>query len=96
MNAMGHPIPFERMQAAYEAVKDMVPGISTEDAMILVGRVAGALERDQPYEAMRLATKAPIERGLAALPAESDYPPVLLDLTGGYRLLAHLLTDPGR
>lgn len=90
--AMGHPIPPERLQGAYTAVKEMVPGVSTEDAMTLVGRVANALERDEPYEALRLATHAPIERGLASLPPESDYPAVALDVTGGYRLMAHLLT----
>lgn len=91
--AMGHPVPVERLSAAYRAVKEMVPGISTEHAMTLVGRVAGAIERDEPYEAMRLATSAPIGRGTADVsePAPSDFPPVQLDLTGGYRLLAHLL-----
>jgi hypothetical protein len=91
--AMGHPVPAARMSAAYRAVKEMIPDITTEDAMTLVGRVAGAIERDEPYEAMRLATGAPIGRGTAAVtePAPSDMPPVQLDVTGGYRLLAHLL-----
>lgn len=90
--AMGQPIPAVRLSAAYRAVKVMVPDISTEAAMTLVGRVATALERDEPYEALRLATGAPIDAGSAAVAeAPSDRPPVQLDATGGYRLLAHLL-----
>jgi hypothetical protein len=91
-DAMGKPIPAKRMSAAYRTVKQMVPGIGTEDAMTLVGRVAGALE---PYEAMRLATGAPLPVAESAPPvaepASSDMPPVQLDVTGGYRLLAVLL-----
>jgi hypothetical protein len=97
-DALGKPIPSKRLQAGYEAIKEMIPGISTENAMTLVGKVANALEHDQPYEALRLATKAPLpiegdpEFGPdVTRPSESDYPPVLLDVTGGYRLLAHLL-----
>lgn len=94
--AMGKPIPAGRMEAAYRAVKDdMAPGISTEDAMTLVGRVAGALERDEPYLAQRIATNgAPFGRGSAAVAemAESDRVPTALDVTGAYRLMALLLT----
>lgn len=95
-DAMGYPVPNQRRQAAYKAVKEMIPGISTDDAMTLVGRVANAVERDEPYEALRLATSAPLPKdestARALEPAKSDLPPIQLDMTGGYRLLAHLLT----
>lgn len=92
-DAIGHPIPATRLSAAYRAVKDMIPDISTEHAMALVGRVADALERDEPYEALREATHAPIGRDVHS-PVASVVPttPVALDVTGGYRLLALLLT----
>lgn len=92
-DAMGRPIPPERRSAAYRWLKDEL-GLGTEDAMELIGVVASALERDQPYEAMKLATDAPIPReslSVVSLPARSDYPKAKLDVTGGYRLFAYLL-----
>lgn len=77
-DAMGHPIPHERLSSALTHVRDMMPGISTEDACFMIGAVAHQLEEDEPYEAMKKAR----ESGL--------------DLTGQYRLLAALLTDPTR
>ena len=71
--AMGKPIPEIRLTAGYQAVKEMVPDVSTEDAMGLVGKMANWLERDEPYKAQKAAK----EWGL--------------DLTGTYRLMAHLL-----
>ena len=92
-NAMGKTIPMERRQRALDAVREMVPGISTEDAMSLVGRVADKLERDQPYEALREATAAPIAiHSSSPTPTHTPQPGVRLDVTGGYRLLATLLT----
>lgn len=98
-DAIGKPIPSERLQSAYAAVKQMIPEASTEDAMALVGKVANALERDKPYEAMRLASGgAPHgqnpelkKAGVISDPRPSDYPTLALDMTGTYRLLAHLL-----
>lgn len=55
MGAMGHPIPAERLSNALHHVREMLPDISTETAMSLIGRVAGYLEHDEPYEAMRVA-----------------------------------------
>jgi hypothetical protein len=50
-NAMGLPVPPERMGRALAHVREMAPGINTEQATALVGRVAEALERDEPYQA---------------------------------------------
>lgn len=93
-DAIGHPVPPERMAAAYRAVKQMIPDVSAEDAMALVGRVAHLLERDDPYGALREATDAPLRRvESTATPLHRVDPEirVRLDLTGGYRLLATLL-----
>lgn len=89
-DALGKPVPFSRRDAAYQALKDMVPEWSNEDRFSIVQRVSDALERDEPYQALRLATNAPFDRGLNA---EVDAGPgPFLDVTGGYRLVAHLLT----
>lgn len=92
--AMGHPVPAHRLSAAYRAVKDMIPDVSTEAAMALVGRVAHHLENDEPYEAMREATDAPVARPVSSATRAHRVDPgiaVRLDVTGGYRLLATLL-----
>jgi hypothetical protein len=90
--AMGLPVPAHRLSAAYRHVKAMVPGISTEEAMSLVGRVADRLERDDPYGALREATEAAISKPVSsATPSYTPRPGVRLDVTGGYRLLAVLL-----
>lgn len=89
---MGHPIGFGARQAAYDAVRgEMAPEAPRGAVYHLVGRVADALERDKPYTALYFATGlSAIGRGLEAeerLPDDA----LVLDLTGGYRLLAHLL-----
>lgn len=94
--AFGHPVPNVRKEAAYRAVKQMVPGISAEDAMELVGRVADHIARDEPYAAMHAASGgAPLDRNPDTTPLPTDrLPNVALDVTGSYRLLAHLMTGP--
>lgn len=54
-DAMGHPIPLERSSAALQQVREMVPDIGTEEAFTLIGRVSKELERDEPFEAIRVA-----------------------------------------
>lgn len=51
MEAMGRPIPMNRRQEAYDWVRTL--GFDQETASLVVGRVAEALERDKPYDAMR-------------------------------------------
>ena len=53
MEAMGHPIPFDRRQAAYDACLQM--GFEHEPAMSLVNSYADLLERNRPYEAMDIS-----------------------------------------
>lgn len=50
--AMGKPVPLFRKQAALDHCKAM--GLDGNEAWAVVGRVAEQLERDEPYEAMRL------------------------------------------
>jgi hypothetical protein len=94
--ALGHPVPNARKEAAYRALKQMIPGVTTQDAMELVGRVADHLARDEPYAAMHTASGgAPLGRNPDTTPLPTDrLPKVALDVTGSYRLLAHLLTGP--
>jgi len=73
-DAMGHPVPTDRKEAAYSMVKEM--GITDFDkASTLVGTVANHIERDHPYEAQDAACEH-------------------LDITGAYRLMAVLMTNP--
>jgi hypothetical protein len=85
--AMGRPISKGRRESAYQALKEMVPEASTEDRMSLVERVANYLERDEPYKAMKETTDA----GEYQHGGQSG---LRLDLTGAYRLFAHLLAGP--
>jgi hypothetical protein len=91
-DAIGHPIPFERRQSAYEAVRqDMAPEATVEEAMSLVNRVADQLERDRPFEAMKEATDVgEYGSGRHAVVGGA----LVLDVTGAYRLFAHLLAAP--
>lgn len=73
-DAMGHPVPTDRKEAAYSTAKEM--GITGfEEASELVGTMAQCIERDHPYEAEKAGMK-------------------FLDLTGTYRLMAVLMTEP--
>lgn len=73
-NAMGKTVPVRRKAEAARHLKEM--GLTnSEDIFTCVAMVAGQLERDEPYEAIRHAMK-------------------YVDLTGAYRLIAVLLTDP--
>ena len=83
-DAMGHPIPKARRESAYQALKQMAPEASTEERMSLVERVADLLERDEPYKAMEEATDAGEYQ-------HRGEPGLRLDLTGTYRIFAHLL-----
>lgn len=76
-DAMGHPVPSNRLSAAYTAYRDMVPNASTEEAMTAVGRFAELVERDEPFNIV----------GKVGDPSG-------LDLTGRYRILATLCTEP--
>jgi hypothetical protein len=55
-NAMGKPIPFFRKEAAYKLAKEM--GVEkVEDRFSLVNSVSVCLERDNPFEAQKVAMK---------------------------------------
>lgn len=65
---------FARRERAYQQLKSFT-SLSTADAMLLIGRMAEYIERDQPHEAMQATVG-------------------IIDLTGMYRILAYLCTDP--
>lgn len=50
--AMGKPISATRRQAAYDTCKEF--GLDTEAAWDTVSRIANALERDEPYNAIEV------------------------------------------
>lgn len=55
--AMGKPIPMHRMTAGLHLIREMCPEWDNSKAMSIVGKVAGQLERDEPYTAMDLSMK---------------------------------------
>lgn len=54
-DAMGHPVPDRRKATALRHLREMAPDLSTEREMELVGSVAAAIERDEPYDAIQNA-----------------------------------------
>jgi hypothetical protein len=80
-NAMGKPVPENRLTAAYKTVKEICPEFDTELAMSIVGKAKECVERDEPYRL--IGATSDLNEDLAKL-----------DLTGRYRLLAVLLTEP--
>ena len=73
-DAFGKPVSFARRERAYQQLRSFT-SLSTADAMLLIGRMAEYIERDQPHEAMQATVG-------------------IIDLTGMYRILAYLCTDP--
>jgi hypothetical protein len=53
--AIGHPIPADRLASGLDALREMMPDVDTEMGMMIVGRVAALLERDDPYRAQAAA-----------------------------------------
>jgi len=53
--AMGKPVPMDRRDAAFRHAKQM--GLSGADAWDVIGKVADAIERDEPYRAMQEGTR---------------------------------------
>jgi hypothetical protein len=73
-NSFGKFVPYSRREVALRHCRDM--GLTdTGKASGTIDRMAEAIARDEPYQAM--------EAGMAHL-----------DITGTYRLLAVLCTDP--
>lgn len=94
---LGHPVPYDRREHAYETLKEIAPGGSPAKKMNMIDRACQHIERDEPYAAQRVLT------GGAPLPVgdveQVDGEPVAglaLDVTGMYRIFACLLTDPPR
>ena len=79
-NAIGKPISANRLNNAYKTVKEMIPDITTEKAMLIIGKAASHLEQDNPYNLIG---------AVSSLEPELN----LLDLSGRYRLMSVLLND---
>jgi hypothetical protein len=99
--AFGKPVPWERKSAALAHVREMAPGCTTEAAVQLIDRVSRCIERDDPYAALRHASHAEWAVHESKLQESADVARSLdpdqmlvLDVTGAYRLLAALCTDP--
>ena len=78
-NNFGKTVSAERLDQAEHDLKVMLPDLPTEDRLVLLGYFRERIERDFP--AILIAARPPAE--ISAL-----------DLTGRYRLLSVMLTDP--
>jgi len=79
-DAIGKAIPGHRLNNAYHTIKTILPEISTERALSIVGKAASHLENDNPNELIGLVYSL-----------NDDLK--LIDVTGRYRLMATLLTN---
>lgn len=78
-DSMGKEVPVKRLNAGYEALKQMLPDAKPKLRMSIVSKAANAIKRDRPYDI--IGATSGLDKDLAKL-----------DLTGRYRLLATLLT----
>lgn len=93
-DALGERVPERRRQAGYDALKEMIPDSTAEQRFEMIARMCEYIERDEPYAALRTATGgAPFEVAASApAPEDGERVALRLDVTGGYRLFAHLVT----
>ena len=54
-NAMGQTVPYFRRQAGYEQAKEM--GVPSEEAFTMVDGMCVAIEKDEPFQAQKVASK---------------------------------------
>lgn len=87
-DAYGVKIPYRRLTAALKMLRTLAPGITTEHATKIIGRVATHIEDDQPYKCMEVL----FPHHEYAHGQEKLDPPSPLDLTGAYMVLSYLLT----
>lgn len=79
MDNFGKPVPHERVTAGERALREMLPKVSTGDRLSIIKMFVDKIERDEPAVLLSARPPEPINR---------------LDLTGRYRLLAHLMAEP--
>jgi len=72
----GKPVTSARLGAGERDLKEMLPDVSTEKRLSVLGFFCARIERDEPAILLVAAPPAPIDA---------------LDLTGRYRLLSALL-----
>jgi len=75
-NNFGNPVTSARLDAGERSLKEMLPDVSTEKRLSVLGFFRVRIERDEPAILLGVGPPAPID---------------VLDLTGRYRLLSALL-----
>ena len=79
-NAMGLPVPSNRLKNAYKTVKEIMPQVDNELAYSIVAKCSNMIKNDECF-------------GIVGAIEGLDKDLATIDLTGRYRLLAVLLTD---
>lgn len=95
-DAFGYTVPIHRLTAGYHTVKEMIPGISKENAYTIVAKVAQHIKKDRPFEIIGNPTKEHalidwLNRGKNKNQEIAEYELGMIDLTGRYRLLSVML-----
>ncbi len=54
-DAMGEPVPAYRKQEADKHLEAMIPDIDYPEKMRIVGQMSTAIEKDNPYQALKIA-----------------------------------------
>jgi hypothetical protein len=79
-NAMGKPVPANRVQRTYRHLQEMCPSFTKEECYTIVAKIGRMIEKDEPNQ---------IIGQVAGLDKDLDK----VDLTGRYVLLAFILND---
>jgi hypothetical protein len=96
-NAMGHPVPANRLQKGYKTIKEILTDVDNETAMSIAQRCRSYIENDQcafiighPTLGEMMKSKL-FDNNIKTV--DPDKYIAMIDLTGRYRLLAEMLTD---
>jgi len=95
-NAMGKPVPVNRLQKGYKAVKEILPNIENELAWTIANRCKNFIERDECFYIIGYTSLKELmakELDMGGRQNAADKYIAMIDLTGRYRLLAEMLTD---
>lgn len=93
-NAMGHPVPKNRLQKGYDCVKEIL-SCDNETAWSIANRTKYLIEKDQcSFIIGHTDLSGEIKRAIFEKGSQNPcYLISKIDLTGRYRLLSEMLTD---
>lgn len=79
-NAMGIPVPSNRLDKGQAMIRQILPNATSEDVFAIVGKFSNAIRNDNTYS---------LVGAVETLDEDLDK----IDVTGRYMILASMLTD---